>query len=451
MEWEAAASGPASLRSPISEVNGCHCWGGCGFLRSVDMETAVRLSTLLLLLSCSTTSHTAPRDRGPWLQQVRSDGAMVVWESREPTDGRVAFGLSPQTLDRIAGSEAPARRHEVRLEGLPPGSLVHYRLLSGRGEGSFRVAPRDGEGVTRIWVLGDTGTGSEAQRRVRDSVHTHLQGQRPDFLVHVGDIAYNRGTDEEFQKHFFDVYGDELRLLPIWPAFGNHEARSTDPHDETGPWFDVFVLPTKGEAGGLPSGREAWYAFDWGAIHFVVLDSTAASRSPDGPMLTWLEADLAASKAKWKIAVFHHPPYSKGTTDSDRQVESVEMRENALPILEAGGVDLVLSGHSHGYERSFLIQGAFETPSFAEGKILDGQSPFDKGDRGTVYVVAGNGGASVGGRFGHPLVEIGEAAFGSVILEIEGDVLRAIHLRADGTVGDSFVIRKGPVSSPSSP
>jgi 3',5'-cyclic AMP phosphodiesterase CpdA len=64
-------------------------------------------------------------------------------------------------------------------------------------------------------------------------------------------------------------------------------------------------------------------------------------------MLSWLEADLANTLQPWIIAFWHHPPYSRGSHDSDFEIELLEMRENALPLLEAGGVDLVLCGHSH--------------------------------------------------------------------------------------------------------
>ena len=63
------------------------------------------------------------------------------------------------------------------------------------------------------------------------------------------------------------------------------------------------------------------------------------------------------------IAFCHHPPYTKGSHDSDADIELMEMRQNALPILEDAGVDLVLSGHSHSYERSFLIDGHYGTSS----------------------------------------------------------------------------------------
>ncbi len=69
-------------------------------------------------------------------------------------------------------------------------------------------------------------------------------------------------------------------------------------------------------------------------------------------MMSWLTQDLAATTKEWIIAFRHYPPYSKGSHDSDTESPLIQTRENALPILEAAGVDLVLSGHGHSYERS---------------------------------------------------------------------------------------------------
>jgi hypothetical protein len=95
----------------------------------------------------------------------------------------------------------------------------------------------------------------------------------------------------------------------------------------------------------LPSGTERYYAFDHGNIHFICLDSQGSGRIATDPMLRWLAADLAATTQKWIIAFWHHPPYTKGSHDSDSELELIEMRENALSILEAGGADLVVTGH----------------------------------------------------------------------------------------------------------
>jgi len=119
-----------------------------------------------------------------------------------------------------------------------------------------------------------------------------------------------------------------------------------------GPYFDNFVLPANGEAGGHPSGTEAYYSYNFGNAHFVVLNSYDEDRSPGGAMAAWLTADLQQTRADWIFAYWHHAPYTKGSHDSDAEPELIEMRENFMPILEEGGVDMVFSN----YEKQNWIQ-----------------------------------------------------------------------------------------------
>ena len=92
-----------------------------------------------------------------------------------------------------------------------------------------------------------------------------------------------------------------------------------------------------------------------------------SDRSPTAAMATWLRNDLAATAQTWLLAFWHHPPYTKGSHNSDTETELVQMRQNILPILEDYGVDLVLTGHSHSYERSFLLDGHYGTSGTSPG------------------------------------------------------------------------------------
>ena len=230
-----------------------------------------------------------------------------------------------------------------------------------------------------------------------------------------------------------------------------------------------MTLPTLGEAGGVPSGTENYYSFDYANIHFIALDSThSASRQPGSAMLAWLTADLASTAKEWVIAIWHHPPYSKGSHDSDDTVADlplVEMRENVLPVLEAGGVDLVLSGHSHSYERSMLIDGFYGTPTLlGGGTVLDSGSgeafsggPYGKSTpgpvphQGAVYSVVGSSGRSGGaGALNHPVMFFSIHDLGSLVVDVDGNRLDASFLNRDCTQMhdtacelDSFTIVKG--------
>ena len=226
---------------------------------------------------------------------------------------------------------------------------------------------------------------------------------------------------------------------------------SADSATQTGPYYDIFTLPKFGEAGGVASGTEAYYSFDFGNIHFIVLDSFETSRATSGAMLTWLTNDLAATTQPWIIAYWHHPPYSKGSLDSDTDPIQKEMRENVLPILEAGGVDLVLTAHAQWYQRSYLIDGHYGlSSSFTAGMKVDGGSgrvgdtgPYEKPaldapHKGAVYAIVGSSSRlSPNGEI-HPAGYIFLEEFGSLVLDINGNRLDARFIDEHGCCGRLF-------------
>ena len=272
----------------------------------------------------------------------------------------------------------------------------------------------------------------------------------------LGDNAYGDGTDEQYQRAVFDMYPSILQKSVLWSTLGNHDGQSASSASESGPYYDLFTLPRGGEVGGLATGTEAYYSFDFGNIHFVCLNSYDVDRSTSGPMLTWLQSDLMATNATWIIAFWHHPAYSKGSHDSDSDTRMREMRENALPILESYGVDLVLAGHSHSYERSMLIDGHYGfSNTFGPSHVVDGGDGDPSGDgayqkslpvlpnEGAVYAVAGSSGRISGGSLDHPVMILNLNLLGSMILDFDSTVLDASFLDSTGTIRDTFQIIKG--------
>jgi hypothetical protein len=242
-----------------------------------------------------------------------------------------------------------------------------------------------------------------------------------------------------------------LRQSVVWPTLGNHDTNQSTSFTGVYPYFSIFTLPTKGEAGGLASGTEHYYSFDYGDIHFLCLDTMTADRSPAGAMLTWAKNDLAATAKRWIVAFFHHPPYTKGSHDSDSESQLTSVRQNILPVLEAGGVDLVLSGHSHSYERSYLLDGHYGLSSTLTTAMKKdagggrGTTPYSKlagPHNGAVYAVAGSSGQVGGGTLNHPAMFISLAKLGSVVLDVTATRLDVRFLRETGAVDDSFAIVK---------
>ncbi|MFT5429692.1 MAG: hypothetical protein ACI9OJ_000364, partial [Myxococcota bacterium] len=438
------------------------------FRTQVRQHLRVILAVLTLVLLGLPTVANAQLTRGPYVQLGTPTTTTVVWRTLLPVTGKVWYGTNAATLDTTASGASSGFQHEVLVTGLEPATRYYYAVGSGStkiagGDATyfFETAPFVGLSTPfRAWVVGDSGTGDLEQFAVRDSMLTATSpaggalGTRPDIFLHMGDMAYGDGTDLEFQFRFFGIYDSILRNTVCWPTMGNHEGKSSSSADEEGPYYDAYVLPKQAQAGGVASGTEAYYSFDYSNVHFIVLDSHDTNRDPDGAMLTWLAQDLAGTSQDWIIAFWHHPPYTHGSHNSDTEGQLIEMRENALPILEAGGVDLVMGGHSHVYERSFLLDGAYDTPTVSTDSIVDGGSGKADGDgayvkgeganEGTVYIVAGHGGAEAKQKNpDHPLMYFTEVENGSCLLDVNGSTLTLTNLRHDGKITDYFSMIKG--------
>ena len=407
--------------------------------------------------------------RGRYLQQQSDTSIVVRWRTDGSVVGRVRYGTSPASLSSVKDEAAATREHVVTLRNLAPNTKYYYSvgtsgatLAGGDADHFFVTSPPAGAAKrSRIWVIGDAGTKDARQKAVYDAYTRFTGPTHTDLWLMLGDNAYLNGTDEEHQKAVFDMYRPLLAKSTVWSCYGNHDGQSADAATQTGVYFDVFTFPTQGECGGLASGTEAYYSFDYGNVHFISLDSYETSRSAGRPMHTWTTNDANATRADWLIAFWHHPPYTKGSHDSDTGTPMIGMRQNFLPVLEAAGVDLVLCGHSHSYERSILLDGHYGTsdtltPAMKKnaGSGRD-PNPYAKSaglqpHEGAVYVVAGSSGHTGGGSLDHPVMFVSLDELGSLVLDIDGNRLDAKFLRENGSVADSFSIVKGGGAPPPS-
>jgi acid phosphatase type 7 len=444
--------------------------------------------------------HTNHFARAPYIQLATPSSMVVVWRVAGEIAPVLHFGQSPERLDRQVTAtgivtrvsfttnkaelkaleeerpdlfrlpklhrDSPAGlfQYEARITGLDPNTRYYYAVYDGErrlteADPSYHFVTHPPKGEprpARIWVVGDSGTGRWQQHDVHGSMlEWTAADKRPiDFYIHLGDMAYQRGRDVEFQTRFFEAYESTLRHVVCWPTMGNHEGGTSKGTNGTGPYYDAYVCPTRGEAGGVATGTEAFYSFDYGRIHFICLDSHDLDRRPTGLMARWLKLDLERTKADWLVAFFHHPPYTKGSHDSDREKQLIEMRTHIMPILEWGGVDLVLTGHSHIYERSMLIDGAYATPTVAEGVVLDDKEgdprtgePYRKSaglhpNGGNIQIVAGHGGTTVSRKGTLPLMRKIIVEHGSVIIDVDGDTMRGTMVNKLGEVQDVFALVK---------
>jgi hypothetical protein len=439
-------------------------------VHQVDEDSIDLSFDLELLANQDPDAEQATLLRGPYLQVATTNSIIVKWRTFEETTSRVRFGLAPEQLVFSVLDGSPVADHEVSLTNLAPNTRYYYSVgtsltpIAGGPDYSFLTAPMLPKPI-RIWAIGDCGTATPQARAVFEQYRDLTRGRPTDVWLLLGDNAYGSGTDSEYQHAVFDQYPELLRQTAVWSTMGNHETYSFEP-DGVHAYFKIFTMPINGQAGGQPSGTEHYYSFDYGNVHFVCLDSEESDRNPGGAMLTWLEDDLAANEKDWAIAFWHSPPYTKGSHDSDNTFDNygnmIQMRTNIVPILENYGVDLVLCGHSHDYERSYLVNGHYGfSDSLTPSMILDSGSgqPGDTGPylkpfpgpsphQGTVYVVAGSSGWATFQVGRHPIMRTSLLRMGSLVLDVDGKRLDARFVRETGAIDDSFTIIKGGPPAP---
>ena len=402
--------------------------------------------------------------RAPYLQMLTDDSVTVRWQTRSNRMGVLKYGRHPDHLNYTLLEDSVGKVHSITATDLQPDTRYYYSVgdISGYKDPEpeydwFRTMPKGVTGKsTRIWVIGDSGQPGEVSLAVRDAMlgwiekNPRKNNEYLNLWLALGDIAYRSGTNEQFQAALFDTYPNVLRNQSLWPVYGNHDARRWT-------YFKLFTLPENGEAGGVASGTENYYSIDYENIHLVVLDTQDSSMRPGSDMVEWLKEDLAQNTKQWLIVAFHHPPYSKGSHNSDDMEDSAgrmaRVRENVLPILEAAAVDLVLSGHSHMYERSHLIDCHYGlSEDFGDenivsrgiyGQFREYRKPKENiAHSGSVYVVAGSSSKVDTGLTSHPAMVVSMEEAGSLVIDVEGNRLTTRFIDDEGVVKDEFSIQK---------
>lgn len=450
-----------------------------------------------LTLFCMLSAQAALVTRGPYLQAAGSDRVTICWRSDVPTTNELSYGLNkegPFTLITKLGLDVD---HAISIIGLQPGTRYYYRIKGlsvvgasldlGGDQFWFKTAPVDGSSTaTRIWAVGDSGYQTNYADLAYAAYNSYNQvtSKTTDVFLMLGDNAYPNGTDSTYQGALFNRYASLIKNTPLWSTIGNHDD-TTVPANPVAPYFSIFNFPTAGECGGFPSGTEKYFSFNHGNIHFISIDTNTYASVADAPgapygMVDWLRDDLIACSADWIIAFMHQAPYSKGSHNSDTELNLVLTRNHIIPLLENYGVDLVIGGHSHSYERSALIDGhygisnTYDSSSMRKwpgnGSCIGGLDSFGSfqinpatangayqklaatGRAGAVYVVSGasssvqnwwSGSANFVNPLPHPAHEVSLLSLGSLVIDIDKHMLNARYLNQVGNIQDDFTILKG--------
>ncbi len=225
------------------------------------------------------------------------------------------------------------------------------------------------DGSVRFAVIGDSGTGGSDQMRVAQKLAAAHQIYPFEFTVMLGDNIYGGESPTDFVNKFEKPYKPLLDAgVKFYAALGNHD----DPNQRHYKHFNM--------------NGERYFSFKAprGSVRFFALDSNYMDKA----QLTWLEKELSASESGWKIAFFHHPLYSSG----EKHGSDTALRDQVEPLFLKYGVDLVLTGHEHFYERlkpqkgiNYIILG--NSAKLRRGNIADTDLKAKGFDQGFAFML----------------------------------------------------------------
>lgn len=341
----------------------------------------------------------------PYLQAGTPTSMTVMWRSAAPVAGRIVFGPEGSRTPReVAGPVAAA--HQFRLDGLTPGASYRYEAYDGAtavGAGTFRTNLPAASTRFRFAVIGDTGSGSAHQMNVA----RRLTAWQPDFVLHTGDVVYERGEAENFGPRYFKPYRELIARAVVYPSLGNHDYGNRGAAN----YLAFFEVPRAN-----PAETERWYTFRYGHAQFFALD-TNKPFGEGSEQHRWLAAQLAASQAPWKFAFFHHPPFSGGEHGGSGYV-----RAALDPLFERHDVQVVFAGHDHHYER------------------MKPREDYVKDGRPTTYVVTGGGGAWLRRARATTATAVVRSAYHFVGVTLAGDHLSAEAIDEAGATFDGWSV-----------
>lgn len=230
--------------------------------------------------------------------------------------------------------------------------IAHAQKLSAtKGNAASNAAVKltlpNKDNSVRFVVIGDTGTGTEKQHELAQVMMRYRQMFPFEFVLMMGDNMYGSEKTVDYKTKFEDVYRPLLdQKVKFYAALGNHDESNQR-------FYEFFNME-----------GEEYYRFTKGNVSFYSLNSNYM----DKKQIDWLNDKLATDTSEWKVAYFHHPPYSSGAAHGS----DTKLREVVEPIFLKNGVNVVFAGHEHFYERIKPQKGIYYFISGSGGKLRKG-------------------------------------------------------------------------------
>ncbi|GAA4877800.1 metallophosphoesterase family protein [Ferrimonas pelagia] len=379
-------------------------------------------------------------------QAKKADSQLLLLDQMEsPNDGTIHF-VENQGLE-------PVIHHQVTFDDLKPDTLYAYRVRGARGHWSawYQLKTAPAEGPIQFVFFGDAQTSirSHISRTVAAAYKAAPHAQ---FYMHGGDLVNTAEYDMEWAE-WFEAGGRSYRMVPNLMVPGNHDyinfsSRRGEARQETGklfaaekivtPWWNAqFRLPTNNDLHDDLAGTAYDVRYNE-QLHIFAIDSNGVDF--EGQM-AWLDKQLKASDAKWRVVTMHHPLFS--FIGGNEHWAAAERRVQLLETLEANDVDLVITGHRHTYQRARSSDYDNRRYNVGEDHKVD-----------TVFVVtasstkAGNTKKEGWDRYSdqtdgrYTLSRYGNQSPIFTIIDIDGDTMSFSSQNPVGEVYDSFTLTK---------
>ena len=258
------------------------------------------------------------------------------------------------TQNDFVTDQGKKHQHIIKIGGLKANTTYEYRVSDGEDYTAWEAFNTDNGIRTKALIFPDSQSVDYGMwaRTVKMA-----WGKNPDaqFFINMGDLVDN-GEQYWQWSRWLEAVDGMIEKIPLAPISGNHEDytlnwKMTEPHT----YLNLFTLPTN----GIDGFNEYFYSYDYGDVHFTVIDTQKdelAEFKPDlfARQLAWAEKDLASTNKPWKVVLMHKHIFNFRVDGSFN-----EIGDTFMPLFDKYKVDVVFTGHIHSYRRTLpLYEGA---------------------------------------------------------------------------------------------
>jgi len=333
-------------------------------------------------------------------------GMRLLWQNNSSDECHVGIinSVTKAQRDYTNREINDFHQHILNLNNLMPG-IIYFYEISCDGDtksGSFRARPDTDLANFSFFAYGDTRTFPENHNLVAEQILKLIKSDKLNqtFIVSTGDMVANGNNESDWTKQFFEAkyqgIQQMLANMPYMTAMGNHEGQG--------------ILFEKYFPYDYSSENQFCYSFDYGIVHFVVIDQFANYRE-GSEQYKWIIKDMENNKGKWIIAMMHKPGYTAGGHRDSKDVKKV-----LQPIFQKYNVKLVLTGHNHYYARAEVD--------------------------GITHITTGGGGAPLyNAKMKNHIVTI-DKSYHFCKIDVSSDSLTISAIRSDGSLIENFKINR---------